>query len=109
MNTEGKVGWEEIVDSRLDGKFDMEDLNEVAALAYKCVNRVSRKRPAMRDIVQVLSRIIKLRHSRKHHKKSPSATDEVSIDLEQPETKIQISQHRRDESIDSSMTDACEV
>ncbi|KAK6157148.1 hypothetical protein DH2020_011396 [Rehmannia glutinosa] len=44
MNTEGKVGWEEIGDPRLDGKFDVEELNEVAALAHKCVNRLPRKK-----------------------------------------------------------------
>ncbi|GLT77486.1 hypothetical protein SLA2020_490630 [Shorea laevis] len=102
MTTEGKVGWEEIVDSRLDGRFDVQELNEVAALAYRCVNRAPRKRPSMRDIVQVLTRILKLRHVRKHSK-TPSATaDEVSIDVDQPETKIPISVHRRDESMDST-------
>ncbi|GKV15730.1 hypothetical protein SLEP1_g26489 [Rubroshorea leprosula] len=102
MSTEGEVGWEEIVDSRLDGRFDVQELNEVAALAYRCVNRAPRKRPSMRDIVQVLTRILKLRHVRKHSK-TPSATaDEVSIDVDQPETKIPISVHRRDESMDST-------
>ncbi|KAJ6293189.1 hypothetical protein OIU77_008820 [Salix suchowensis] len=109
MNTEGKVGWEEIVDSRLDGKFDLQELNEVAVLAYKCVNRAPRKRPSMRDIVQVLSRILKLRHNKKHHKKSLSATtaDEVSIDMEQPEIRTPLSDrhhHRRAESADSADT-----
>ncbi|GMY31490.1 calcium/calmodulin-regulated receptor-like kinase 1 [Fagus crenata] len=104
MNTEGKVGWEEIVDSRLEGKFDVQELNEVATLAYKCINRAPRKRPSMRDIVQVLSRIVKLRHNRKHHKNSLSATaGEVSIDLDHPETRSQISEHRREESMDSTV------
>ncbi|KAI6690492.1 hypothetical protein NL676_027320 [Syzygium grande] len=86
MNSEGKVGWEEIVDSGLEGKFDLQELNDVAALAYKCINRVPRRRPSMRDIVQVLSRILKLRHSRKHHRKSLSAaTDEAAIDIDQQE------------------------
>lgn len=110
MNTEGKVGWEEIVDSRLDGKFDVQELNEVATLAYKCINRVPKKRPSMRDVVQVLTRILKLRHNRRHHhRKSLSATaDEVSIDLDQPEIKTPVSEcHRRDESLDSA--DTCEV
>ncbi|XP_002522815.2 calcium/calmodulin-regulated receptor-like kinase 1 [Ricinus communis] len=108
MNTEGKVGWEEIVDSRLDGKFDVQELNEVAVLAYKCINRVPKKRPAMRDIVQVLARILKSRHSRRHHKKSLSATaDEVSIDMDQLEVKTPVSEcHRREESMDSA--DTCE-
>lgn len=110
MNTEGKVGWEEIVDSRLDGKFDVQELNEVATFAYKCINRVPKKRPSMRDVVQVLTRILKLRHNRRHHhRKSLSATaDEVSIDLDQPEIKTPVSEcHRRDESLDSA--DTCEV
>ena len=108
MSTEGKVGWEEIVDSRLDGKFDVQELNEVAALAYKCVNRVAKKRPSMRDIVQVLTRILKTRHSKKHQKSLSTTTDEVSIDLEQGETKIPITEHRRDESMDST-TDTFEM
>lgn len=103
MNTEGGVGWEEIVDSRLEGKFDVKELNDVAALAYKCINRAPRKRPSMRDIVQVLSRVIKLRHNKKHHKPSLSATaDEISIDVDQPETQIPNNVHRREESADST-------
>ena len=104
MSTEGKVGWEDIVESRLDGKFDVQELNEVAALGYKCVNRSPRKRPSMRDIVQVLSRILKSRHSKKsNHRKSLSAmTDEATVDIEQPEANAQIPNHRREESIESS-------
>ncbi|GKV45760.1 hypothetical protein SLEP1_g52810 [Rubroshorea leprosula] len=102
MNTEGKVGWEEIVDSCLDGKFDVQELNEVAALAYKCVSRAPRKRPSMRDIVQVLTRILKMRHAKKHQK-TPSATaDEVSIDMDHPEAKAPSIVHWRDESMDST-------
>nr|DAD23202.1 TPA_asm: hypothetical protein HUJ06_024665 [Nelumbo nucifera] len=102
MNTEGGVGWEEIVDSRLDGKFDVRELNDVAALAYKCINRVSRKRPSIRDVVQALSRILKLRHSRNHHKRATSATaEEVSIDVDRSEAQTPSTDHRRGESIDS--------
>lgn len=108
MNTEGKVGWEEIVDSRLNGNFHMQELNEVAALAYKCVNRAPKKRPSMRDIVQVLSRMLKMRHNRMHMKSLSSVTDEVTIDLNQPETKIQMAEHRREESADS-IADTYEV
>ncbi|WRX28253.1 hypothetical protein QQP08_020740 [Theobroma cacao] len=104
MSTEGKVGWEEIVDSRLDGKFDVQELNEVAALAYKCVNRAPKKRPSMRDIVQVLTRILKTRHSKKHHKSLSATADEFSVDLERGETKMTFAEHehRRDESMDSA-------
>ncbi|XP_004487628.1 calcium/calmodulin-regulated receptor-like kinase 1 [Cicer arietinum] len=104
MNSEGKVGWEEIVDSKLEGKCDFQELNEVAALAYRCINRAPRKRPSMRDIVQVLTRILKVRHQRNHHKKSLSATaDEVAIDVDQTEeNKAYVIEHKRDESIDSA-------
>ncbi|GAV87778.1 Pkinase_Tyr domain-containing protein [Cephalotus follicularis] len=109
MNVEAKFGWEELVDSRLDGKFNMQEVNEVAALAYKCINRTPRKRPSMRDIVQVLLRILKVRNTRKHHKNSLSATaDEVSIDMDQLGAKSPISEHRREESIDS-IADTFEV
>lgn len=93
MNTEGKVGWEEIVDGRLEGKMDMGEVNEVAGLAHKCINATPRKRPSMRDIVQVLSRILKSRHANNRHTRASSATpDEVSIHVH----------HLRDESIDSA-------
>ncbi|KAI4333793.1 hypothetical protein L6164_018555 [Bauhinia variegata] len=99
MNSEGKVGWEEIIDSRLDGKFDEQELNEVAALAYKCVNRAPRKRPSMRDIVQVLTRIGKSRH---HRRALSSTADDVSIDGQ--ETRISVTQlHRREDSLDSTL------
>lgn len=110
MNTEGGVGWEEIVDSRLEGKFDLQELNEVAALAYKCVKGVPKKRPSMRDIVQVLSRIVKMTNHRKHHKKSLSATaDEVTVNMDQLSHRSPLSsEHKRVESLDST-ADSCEV
>ncbi|XP_050368762.1 calcium/calmodulin-regulated receptor-like kinase 1 [Argentina anserina] len=102
MNTEGKLGWEEIVDCRLNGNFDVQELNEVAALAYKCVSPSPKKRSSMRDIVQVLSRMLKVRYNRKHLVKSLSSlTDEDTIDVNQPETKVQMAEHKRDESMDS--------
>ncbi|KAK8542696.1 hypothetical protein V6N12_015281 [Hibiscus sabdariffa] len=108
MSTEEKVGWEEIADSRLDGKFDVQELNEVAALAYKCVDCVPKKRPSMRDIVQVLTRILKTRHIKRHQKSlSAATTDEVPVDLEQGETKIPITVHQRDESMDSAADSIC--
>ncbi|CAL0323558.1 unnamed protein product [Lupinus luteus] len=105
MDTEGKVGWEEIIDSRLDVKCDFKELNEVAALAYKCINLAPRKRPSMRDIVQVLTRI----HKSKRHKNNryfnkclSSIAEEVSVSVDQPKNKNYVTDHRRDESIDSA-------
>ncbi|XP_043690422.1 calcium/calmodulin-regulated receptor-like kinase 1 [Telopea speciosissima] len=84
LSTEGRFGWEEIADSRLEGKFDVRELNEIAALAYKCVNSVSRKRPSMRDIVPSLSRILKLRDNRKNHKRAQSASmEDAYSDMDQ--------------------------
>ncbi|XP_077243428.1 calcium/calmodulin-regulated receptor-like kinase 1 [Tasmannia lanceolata] len=101
MSIEGGVGWEEIVDSRLDGNYDLVELNDMAALAYKCINQSSKKRPSMRDIVQALSQIVKLNHSRKHHKQSlPVTTEEVSVNIDQPEVQIPISILEEEESID---------
>nr|GMD53226.1 calcium/calmodulin-regulated receptor-like kinase 1 [Ipomoea batatas] len=82
MTADVKGGWEEIVDPRLNGKYDVQELNGVSALAYRCVNRDPKKRPAMRDIVQVLSRILKSRHSRKHPKHFPATPEEVCISME---------------------------
>ncbi|CAM8984630.1 unnamed protein product [Rhodiola kirilowii] len=60
MNTEdGKVGWEEIVDSRLGGNFDAQQLNYLAALAYKCIKPKGKDRPSMTDIVHDLTLIVK--------------------------------------------------
>ncbi|CAM8896488.1 unnamed protein product [Rhodiola kirilowii] len=107
MNTsmDGGVCWEELSDPHLEGQFNIKELNEAATLAYKCINRFPRKRPSMRDIVQVLSRIIKTRH--KSHKSSMStATEELSIDIDQNETPaptIREYNHQRNESLDSSV------
>ncbi|PSS16241.1 Calcium/calmodulin-regulated receptor-like kinase [Actinidia chinensis var. chinensis] len=101
MSIEEKVGWEEIVDSRLDGNFDEQELNDTAALAYKCVNRAPRKRPSMRDIVQVLSRILKLRHDRKHHRHSSATPDEVTMDVDESDNRSPFPEHRQTESADS--------
>lgn len=113
MSIERDNGWEEIADSRLDSSFDLLELNEVATLAYKCVSRAPRKRPSMRDIVQVLSRIVKVRHNRKHQKSLSNLGNEVSIDVELTEAKTPKNNdhnHRREESVDSIATaDTSEV
>ncbi|XP_071736646.1 calcium/calmodulin-regulated receptor-like kinase 1 [Rutidosis leptorrhynchoides] len=110
MNTEGKNGWEEIVDSRLEGNFEEKELNDVATLAYKCINRFPRKRPSMRDIVQALSRIIMIRHNKKHHRRASSAAaDEVALNVDQLGRRSPMnSEHRGFESFDST-ADSCEV
>ncbi|KAG6600746.1 Calcium/calmodulin-regulated receptor-like kinase 1, partial [Cucurbita argyrosperma subsp. sororia] len=106
MNSDGKVGWEELVDSRLDGNFDAQELNEVAALAYKSINRVPKKRPSMRDNVQVLSRILKQRQNNRFNQNMVSTTrDEIGIDVDQVESRSPRSpmpEHQRQQSTDST-------
>lgn len=87
MEAEGKVGWEEIVDSRLNGKYDLHKLNEMAALALKCVNDASKNRPSMREIVGALSQLSKKKHVRNDNIEAPAAADDVTIEVEQLETK----------------------
>lgn len=108
MNAEEKVGWEEIVDSRLDGRFDLQEVNEVAAFAYKCISRAPRKRPNMRDIVQVLTRVVKVRHIRKRQKNSPSPSPPPppTVELSGEQTgnrSFRSEHHRRDNSVDSTL------
>nr|GMC75454.1 calcium/calmodulin-regulated receptor-like kinase 1 [Ipomoea batatas] len=106
MTTDGKGGWEEIVDSRLNWKYDVQELNDVASLAYKCVNRVPKKRPSMRDAVQVLARILESRRSKEHHKQLAATPEEVSINVGHLDDRSPISGHRRVESVDST-TESC--
>ena len=82
----------------------MEELNDMAAAAYKCVSRVSRKRPSMRDVVQALIRVVKHSHSsRNHHGRRlpPGRTDDESVDLEASEDQSSASGHQRQESVGS--------
>ncbi|KAK7400443.1 hypothetical protein VNO78_11651 [Psophocarpus tetragonolobus] len=84
MEGQGKVGWEEIVDAQLNGKYDVHNLNDLASLAFKCVNEVSKSRPPMSDIVPALSCICK-RHNKNHGQTSPNASNEVCIEVDQLE------------------------
>ncbi|KAL7094260.1 hypothetical protein ACP275_11G091900 [Erythranthe tilingii] len=43
-----------IVDPRLEGNYPIKDVNKAAMLAYHCLNRNSKARPLMRDIVASL-------------------------------------------------------
>jgi hypothetical protein len=110
INADGKTGWEEIADSRLEGAFDVEELNDMAAVAYRCVSRVSRKRPAMRDVVQALIRVAKHSQSKKHHKRRPppGRADDESVDLEASEVQSSLSGHQRQESV-GSVSDLADV
>lgn len=84
ISAEGKSGWEEIIDSRLIGKCDMEEAGAMAATAYKCVNKSARKRPTMRDVSRAVSEVGRKKRTDKHGK-CLSMTVEESSDFEQIE------------------------
>ncbi|XP_059063477.1 calcium/calmodulin-regulated receptor-like kinase 1 isoform X1 [Cryptomeria japonica] len=90
ISADGKAGWEEIVDARLNGKYNIEEVRSVAAIAYKCVQKNPRKRPTMRDIAQDLSRINEYRHTTNNNRETVSTVEEESFqDMENRElTKI---------------------
>ncbi|KAL5774666.1 hypothetical protein ACOSP7_012223 [Xanthoceras sorbifolium] len=83
IDTEGTGAWGERVDTRLDGKFDVKELTDMAALAYKCIKPISRKWPSMRDAVQVLYWTCKLRHrSRNQRQNIPAIAKEPCFELD---------------------------
>ncbi|KAK1325571.1 putative leucine-rich repeat receptor-like serine/threonine-protein kinase [Acorus calamus] len=67
MSTEERLGWEDIMDPKLDGKSNMQELNEMAALAHRCINESQLQRPSMREVVLSLLQILE---SKKHQKKN---------------------------------------
>ncbi|KAJ3678350.1 hypothetical protein LUZ60_002153 [Juncus effusus] len=102
INAEGRAGWEELADSRLSGSFDSDELNNIASLAYKCVSRVSKKRPSMRDVVQALSRVVKVNKSRKWSgKKVLEGGGEREGDSDARSSFSESFSHRREESVES--------
>ncbi|XP_020591250.1 calcium/calmodulin-regulated receptor-like kinase 1 isoform X2 [Phalaenopsis equestris] len=100
INADGRGGWEEIADSRLEDSYELEELNEVAALAYKSINRLSRKRPSMRDLVQALSNTIKARNYRTRRKKH-FLTATVEQEESANQEPLSYTQHFREKSTDS--------
>ncbi|KAH0453157.1 hypothetical protein IEQ34_017481 [Dendrobium chrysotoxum] len=106
INADGRGGWEEIADSRLEGSFDLEELNEVATLAYKSINRLSRRRPSMRDLVQALSNTIKERNYRTRRKRHLLPVTVVEESAKQD--PLPYPEHSREDSIDS-LSDLADV
>lgn len=62
INTEGNSGWEELVDSRLEDEYDIQELNDMAALAYRCIDSSPINRPSMKEIVRELAEIRNIRN-----------------------------------------------
>lgn len=54
---DGKADWEEILDERLVGKCNLEEVKLLADVAYKCLHKVPKKRPSVSEVTQSISRI----------------------------------------------------
>ncbi|CAL9077248.1 unnamed protein product [Musa acuminata var. zebrina] len=76
MDVEGTAGWDEIVDPRLSGAYNAEELHNIGAVAHKCINPDSGPRPSMSFVVQALSQVVKARDGTRHREKTllPVAT-----------------------------------
>lgn len=76
MDVEGTAGWDEIVDPRLSGAYNAEELHNIGAVAHKCINPGSGPRPSMSFVVQALSQVVKARDGTRHREKTllPVAT-----------------------------------
>ncbi|XP_050909473.1 protein NSP-INTERACTING KINASE 3 [Lathyrus oleraceus] len=77
MESEGKIGWEEIVDPKLNENYDVNKLNDMASLAFKCVSGVSKTRPSMRTVVQALSKLYK--KPKRNHSQTSSTAQPIII------------------------------
>ncbi|KAI5430407.1 Calcium/calmodulin-regulated receptor-like kinase 1 [Lathyrus oleraceus] len=77
MESEGKIGWEEIVDPQLNENYDVNKLNDMASLAFKCVSGVSKTRPSMRTVVQALSKLYK--KPKRNHSQTSSTVQPIII------------------------------
>ncbi|KAK1296035.1 putative leucine-rich repeat receptor-like serine/threonine-protein kinase [Acorus calamus] len=53
---DGKADWEEILDKKLVGKCNIEEVRSLANVAYKCINKMPRKRPSIADVTLAISR-----------------------------------------------------
>lgn len=54
---EGKADWDEILDKRLVGKSNPDEVRLLADIAHRCLNKSPRRRPSMSDVTQAISRI----------------------------------------------------
>lgn len=61
MGMESKEDWAEIMDSRLNGNCNLQELGDMANIAYKCVLPERRRRPKMRTVAQNLFKLGKKR------------------------------------------------
>lgn len=57
IGEDGKADWQEIVDKKLVGRSNPEEVRLLADIAYKCLHKTPRKRPSIVDLTLAISSI----------------------------------------------------
>ncbi|URE02958.1 STYKc [Musa troglodytarum] len=57
IGEDGKTDWQEIVDKKLVGRSNPEEVRLLADIAYKCLHKTPRKRPSIADLTLAISSI----------------------------------------------------
>lgn len=57
IGEDGKADWQEIVDKKLVGRSNPEEVRLLADIAYKCLHKTPRKRPSIADLTLAISSI----------------------------------------------------
>ncbi|WOL12326.1 calcium/calmodulin-regulated receptor-like kinase 2 [Canna indica] len=78
IGEDGKGDWEEIVDKKLVGRSNAEEVRLLADLAYKCLHKIPRKRPSITDLTQAIARI-RQHHFTKNDTLPPSVSDAPGV------------------------------
>lgn len=75
---DGRAEWDEIVDKKLIGNSNTEEIRLLANIAHRCLHKNPSRRPAISDITQAISRI-RQRQSTREHTMSVSENDPSSV------------------------------
>lgn len=54
---DGKPDWDEIIDSKLAGTSNLDEIRQLADIAYWCLHKTPRRRPSISDVTHAISRI----------------------------------------------------
>lgn len=87
---DGRVEWDEIVDKKLIGNSNTEEIRLLADIAHRCLHKNPNKRPAISDITQAISRI-RQKHSTREHTLSISGSDPSGVFSRIAQQQIELS------------------
>lgn len=87
---DGRAEWDEIVDKKLIGNSNMEEVRLLANTAHRCLHKNPSKRPAISDITQAISRI-RQRHSAREQTMSISESDPSGVFSRIAQQQIELS------------------